>query len=102
MKECLQFDILCSPLCPAESVKNFAVWYNLDFSLFKSVRNVFESCVMQLRGFRWVRYFLTHDSSILMANAVVSRQCIQDSVTGIVPKVKVGILHPVQQPANKH
>ena len=36
--------ILGSPLCPAESIKNFGVGFDSDFSLIKHVQNVCESC----------------------------------------------------------
>ena len=63
---------LDSPLCPAESVKNSGVWINSDFSLSKQVQNGYKSCFMQLRDFRHVRCFFTHDASVLVANFVVS------------------------------
>ena len=98
--------ILGSPLCPAlsESVKNLGVWFDSDFSLSKHVQNVCKSCFVQLRDFRHVRRFFTHDASVLVANALVSSwldycnslfrslskfnlrklQCIQNSAAKIV------------------
>ena len=96
--------ILGSPLCPAESVKNLGVWFDSDFSLSKRVQNVCKRCFVQLRDFRHVRRFLTHDASVLVANALVSSwldycyslfrsvskfnlrklQCIQNSAARIV------------------
>ena len=64
--------ILGSPLCLAESIKNLGVWFDSGFSLSKHVRNVCKSCFVQLRDFRHVRQFLTHDASLLVANALVS------------------------------
>ena len=64
--------ILGSPLCPAEWVKNLGVWFDSDFSLSKHVQNVCKSCFAQLRDFRHVRRFLNHDTSVLVANALVS------------------------------
>ena len=96
--------ILGTPLCPAESVKNLGVWFDSDFSLSKHVQNVCKSCFVQLRDFRHVRRFLTHDASVLVANVLVSNwldycnslfrslskfhlrklQCIQNSAARIV------------------
>ena len=64
--------ILGSPLSPAELVKNLGVWFDSDFSLSKQVQNVCKSCFVQLHDFRHVRQFLTHDASVLVANALVS------------------------------
>ena len=64
--------ILGSPLCPGEWVKNLGVWFDSDFSLSKQVQNVCKSCFVQLRNFRHVRRFLTHDASVLVANAVIT------------------------------
>ena len=95
--------ILGSPLCPAEWVKNLGVWFDSDFSLSKHVQNVCKSCFVQLCDFRHVRRFLTHDASVLVANALVSSrwdycnslfrslskfnlrklQCIQNSAAGM-------------------
>ena len=66
--------ILCSPPCPAESVKNLGVWFDSDFSLSKHVQNVCKGCFVQLHDLRHVRRFLTHDAYVLVANAVVSNQ----------------------------
>ena len=83
--------MICHPLSP-------------DFSLSKHVQNVCKSCFVQLCAFRHVRQFLTHDSSVLVANALVSSrldycnslfrslskcnlcklQCIQNSAARIV------------------
>ena len=64
--------IFDSPLCPAEPVKNLGVWFDSDFSLSKHVQNVCKSCFVQLRDFRHVTRFLTHDASVFVANALVS------------------------------
>ena len=66
--------ILGSPLCPPESVKNLGVWFDYDFCLSKHVQHVCKSCFVQLCDFRHVRWFLTHDASVLVANALVSSQ----------------------------
>ena len=68
----LSTDILGNSLCPSDSVKNLGVWFDSDFSLSKHVQNVCKSCFVKLRDFRHVRRFLTHDVSVLVANALVS------------------------------
>ena len=85
-------------------MKNLGVWFNSDFFLSKHVQNVCKSCFVKLRDFRHVRWFLTHDASVLVANALVSNwlayynslfrrlskfnlrklQCIQNSAAIIV------------------
>ena len=44
--------ILGSSLCPADSVKNFRVWFDSDS---EHIQNVRKSCFVQLPGFRHVR-----------------------------------------------
>ena len=104
LKACFPIGILGHSLCPADSVKNLGVWFDSDFSLSKHVQNVCKSCFVKLRDFRHVRQFLTHDVSVLVANALVSSlldygnslfrslskfnlrklQCIQNSAARIV------------------
>ena len=71
LKACFPIDILGNSLCPVDSVKNLGVWFDSDFSLSKHVQNVSKSCFIKLRDFRHVRRFLTHDVSVLVANALV-------------------------------
>ena len=54
--------------------KQLGVWFNSDFYLPKHVQNVCKSCFLKLCDFRHVRRFLTHDVSVLVANALVSSQ----------------------------
>ena len=104
LKACFPIDILGNSLCLADSVKNLGVWLDSDFFLSKHVQNVCKSCFVKLRDFRHVRRFLTHDVSVLVANALVSSwldycnslfrslskfnlrklQCIQNSAARIV------------------
>ena len=69
---CFPIDILGNPLHPTKSVRNLGVWFDSDFSLSKHVANVCKSCFIQLRNFRNIRQFLTHDAAVLVANAFVS------------------------------
>ena len=48
------------------------MWFDSDFSFSKHVQNVCKDCFVQLRGFRNIRQFLTHDASVSIANAFVS------------------------------
>ena len=48
------------------------MWFDSDRSLSKYVQNVCKSCFVQLSDFRHVRRFLTHNASVLVANALVS------------------------------
>ena len=68
-KACFPINFLGSPLSPVDSVRNLGVWFDSDFSLSMHVQNV---CFVKLHDFRHVRRFLTHDISVLVANAVVS------------------------------
>ena len=126
LKACFPIDILGSPLCSVDSVRNLGVWFDSDFSLSKHVQNVCKSCFVKLRNFRHVKRFLTHDASVLVANALVSQldycnslfrglskfnlcklQCIQNSAarivsntsryTSITPVLKKLHLLPVEQ-----
>ena len=72
LNACFPIDILGSPLCPVDSVKNLQVWFDSDFSLSKYVQNVCKSCFVKLHDFRHVVQFLTHDASALVTNALVS------------------------------
>ena len=72
MKAYFPATILGSPLCPVESIKNLGAWFDSDFPFSKHVQNVSKSCYMELHDFSHVRRFLTHDSSVLVADVLVS------------------------------
>ena len=74
LNACFPIDILGRPLCPVDSIKNLGVWFDSDFSLSKYVQNVCKSCFIKLHDYRHVRQFLTHDASVLVANALASRR----------------------------
>ena len=48
------------------------MWFDSDFSFSKHVQNVCKSCFFQLRDFRNIRQFLTHDAAVSVAKAFVS------------------------------
>ena len=93
---------------PIDNLGN-SQWFDSDFSLTKHVQNVCKSCFVKLRDFRHVRRFLTHDVSVLVANALVSSrldycnslfrslskfnlrklQCIQNSAARIVSNTSI-------------
>ena len=72
LNACFPIDILGNPLHPTESVRNLGVWFDSDFSFSKHVQNVCKGCFIQLRDFRNIRQFLTHDAAVSVANAFVS------------------------------
>ena len=69
LKACIPINIMGSPLCLGDSVSNLGVWFDSDFSLSKHVQNVCKSCfvISDMSS-----QFLTHDVSVLVANALVS------------------------------
>ena len=69
---CFPIDILGNPLHPTKSVRNLGVWFHSDFSFSKHIQNVCKSCFIQLRDFRNIRQFLTHDAAVSVANTFVS------------------------------
>ena len=71
-RESFPIDILGNPLHPTKSVRNLGVWFDSDFSFSKHVQNVCKSCFIQLRDFRNIRQFLTHDAAVSVANTFAS------------------------------
>ena len=69
LKACFPIDTLGSPICPVDS----GIWVCGSIQIFH-VQNVCKSCFVKLRDFRHVRRFLTHDVSLLVANALISSQ----------------------------
>ena len=100
LKACFPINILGNSLCPDDSVKNLGVWFDSDFSLSKHVQNVCKSCFVKLRDFRHVRRFLTHDVSVLVANALVSsRLDYCNSLFRSLSKFNLRKLHCIQNSA---
>ena len=50
---------------------NMGVWFDSDFSFSKHIQNVCKSCFIQLRDFRSIRQFLTHDAAVSVANVLL-------------------------------
>ena len=70
------------------------MWFDSDFSFSKHVRNVCKSCFIQLRDFRNIRQFLTHDSAVSVANAFVSSRL--DYCNSVFRSLSKFNLHRVQ------
>ena len=100
MNACFPIDILGSAPYPVDSVKNVGVWFHSDFSLSKHVHNVYKSCVVKLCDFRHIRQFLTHDASVLVANALASsRLDYCNSLFRSFSKFNLRKLHCIQNSA---
>ena len=72
LNACFPINILGNPLHPTDTVRNLIVWFDSDFSFSKHVQHVCKGCFIQLRNFKRIRQFLTHDASVSVANAFVS------------------------------
>ena len=93
-------DIYVRHLHPIESVRNLGVWFDSDFSFSKHVQNVCKGCFSQLRDFRNIRQFLTHDASVSVANAFVSsRLDYYNSLFRSLSKVNLHRLQSIQNSA---
>ena len=93
-------DIYVKHLHPIESVRNLGVWFDSDFSFSKHVQNVCKGCFSQLRDFRNIRQFLTHDASVSVANAFVSsRLDYYNSFFRSLSKVNLHRLQSIQNSA---
>ena len=103
LKACFPIYILGNSLCPADLVKNLGVWFDSDFSLSKHVQKVCKSCFVKLCDFRHVRRFLTHDVSVLVANALVSSRldyCNSSSIYANYSASKIVQLELYQTPVD--
>ena len=57
---------------PTVVVKNLGVWLDANFSFADHVRNIYNTCFIQIRDLRRVRKHLTDEAAILPANALVT------------------------------
>ena len=97
---CFPIDILGNPLNPTKSVRNLGVWFDSDFSFSKHVQNVCKSCFIQLREFRNIRQFLTHDAAVSVPNAfVISRLDYCNSLFRNLSKFNLHRLQSIQNSA---
>ena len=103
LRPCFSINIMGSPLCLIDPVRNLGVWLDSHF-FYKHIQNVCKICFVKLCDFRHARRFLTHYVSVLVPNALVSSrldycnslfkslskfnlcklQCIQNSTARIV------------------
>ena len=75
------------------------MWFDSDFSLSKHVQNVCKSCFVQLCDFRHVRWFFNHDTSIFVANSVVSSRLDYNSLFRSLSKFNLHKLQCIQNSA---
>ena len=100
LNACFPIDNLGNPLHPTESVRNLGVWFDSDFSFSEHVQNVCKGCFIQLRYFRNIRHFLTHDASVSIANAFVhSRLDYYNSLFRSLSKFNLHRLKSIQNSA---
>ena len=64
-------NILGESLIPSDAIKNLGVWFDSDFSFTKHVKNVCKLCFIQMRDLRQIRQYLTRDTALMAANALV-------------------------------
>ena len=57
---------------PAVVVKNLGVWFDANFSFADHVRNICETCFIQIRNLRRVRKYLTDEAALLAVKALVT------------------------------
>ena len=95
---CFPIDISGNPLHPTKSVRNLGVWFDSDFSFSKHVQNVCKSFFIQLRDFRSIRQFLTHDAAVSDAKAFVSSRL--DSCNSLFRSLSKFNLHRLQSIQN--
>ena len=72
LASCFPVDVLGSQVQPSDKVRNLGVVFDSDFSLSSHVASVCRSCFVGIRDFRRIRRHLTHNTAIMVANALVS------------------------------
>ena len=73
------------------------MWFDSDFSFSKHVQNVCKGCFIQLRDFKSIRQFSTHDAFVLVANAFASsRLDYCNSLFRSLSKFNLHILQSIQ------
>ena len=65
-------NILGNCLSPTDVVRNLGVLFNAKFCLTNHVNSVIKSCFISLRDLHHIRRFLSIDTSVVIANALVS------------------------------
>ena len=72
LKDFFPVTILGNCLSPKDVVRNLGVFFDSKFSFTNHVNSVIKSCFANLRDLRRIRRYLSYDSSVIVANALVS------------------------------
>ena len=72
LKSCFPIEILGSDLLPTDKVKNLGVTFDSRLTFSDHVSSVCRQCYVGLRDFRRIRRYLTKDTAIIVANALIS------------------------------
>ena len=58
-------------LSPAEVVRNLGVWFDTDWSFLRHIQHTYKSFFAQVLDLECFRGCLTHDATLMAANALV-------------------------------
>ena len=72
LSDSFRVNILGNCLSPADVVRNLGVLFDVKFCFTNHVNSVIKSCFISLRDLHRVRRFLSVDTSVVIANALVS------------------------------
>ena len=72
LSDSLPVNILGNCLSPADVVRNLGVLFDAKFCFTNHVNSVIKSCFISLRDLHRIRRFLSVDTSVVIANALVS------------------------------
>ena len=72
LSDSFPINILGNCLSPTDVVRNLGVLFNAKFSFTNHVISVIKSCFISLRDLHHIRRFLSVDTSVVIANALVS------------------------------
>ena len=67
-------NILGNLISPTDAVRNLGVWFDSDFSFSCHVRKVCKACFAHVRDLKRLRGHLTHEATLMAANALVGSQ----------------------------
>ena len=74
LSDSLPVNILGNCLSPADVVRNLGVLFDAKFCFTNHVNSVIKSCFISLRDLHRIRRFLSVDTSVVIANALVSNR----------------------------
>ena len=72
LSDSFHVNILGNCLSPADVVRNLGVLFDAKFCFTNHVNSVIKSCFISLRDLHCIRRFLSVDTSVVIANALVS------------------------------